>query len=75
MTYQDYIGRTKELGQQVLSSVEHGFQGNYMRCWQAAKANDLKFLFGAEAYWVPDRHEPDRANRHLVMLAKTHQGR
>lgn len=35
----------------------------------------LKFVFGAEAYWVKDRHEKDRTNCHIVLLAKNEEGR
>lgn len=35
----------------------------------------LKFIFGAEAYWVKDRHEKDRTNGHIVLLAKNENGR
>ena len=35
----------------------------------------LKFVFGAEAYWVKDRHEKDRSNCHIILLAKNEEGR
>lgn len=35
----------------------------------------LKFVFGAEAYWVKDRHQKDRTNCHIVLLAKNEEGR
>ena len=35
----------------------------------------LKFIFGTEAYWVKDRHEKDRTNCHIVLLAKNENGR
>lgn len=35
----------------------------------------LKFIFGAEAYWVKDRHEKDRTNAHIILLAKNEKGR
>lgn len=35
----------------------------------------MKFVFGAEAYWVKDRHEKDRTNCHIVLLAKNEFGR
>ena len=28
-SYEEYISRASELGHNVISSVEHGFQGNY----------------------------------------------
>lgn len=64
------------MGQQVISSVEHGFQSNYYIPYELVQKNNeeykqkyksgkiskeeyeknlLKFVFGAEAYWVKDR--------------------
>lgn len=90
MTYTDYAERAVELKQSVLSCVNHGFQGNYLRCWQEAKKNNLKFVYGVEAYWVADRkaefedgvdkktgevkYRRDKANAHIVILAQNYNG-
>lgn len=74
MLYDSYAKRALELGHDVLSSVEHGWQGNYLRCYQAAQKYGLKFVYGTEAYWVRDRHEDDRTNAHIIVLAKTMEG-
>lgn len=39
------------------------------------KKKKLKFIFGAEAYWVKNRHEKDRSNCHMILLAKNEEGR
>lgn len=75
-SYEEYVQRAVELGQNVISSVEHGYQGNYYVPYELVqKYNEelykkviqnqmteseynkkkLKFIFGAEAYWVKDR--------------------
>lgn len=75
-SYDEYVHRAIELGQNVISSVEHGYQSNYYVPYELVqKHNDalhkkvdsgelsedeyrkkkLKFIFGAEAYWVKDR--------------------
>lgn len=89
---EDYVKRTLELGNQVISSVEHGWQGHYYKVYEAVKnannnlkkrrdkgeenvPSDLKFIFGAEAYWVKDRHESDKTNSHIILLAKNEEGR
>lgn len=74
MLYENYAKRAMELGQDVISSVEHGWQGNYLRCYQTAQKYGLKFVYGTEAYWVRDRHEDDRTNAHIIILAKTLEG-
>lgn len=73
---EDYISRALELGHQVISTVEHGYQSNYYKYYDLVKTHNdeikrqydngeiswgemrqktLKFIFGAEAYWVKDR--------------------
>ena len=54
-SYEDYAKRAVELGHKVISSVEHGWQGYYYQCYELAQKYGLKFIFGAEAYWVKDR--------------------
>lgn len=75
VSYEDYAKRAVELGQKILSSVEHGWQGRYIECYELAKKYNLKFLFGTEAYYVHDRKEKDRTNAHLILLAKNENGR
>ena len=72
---EDYAKRAVELGHKVISSVEHGWQGYYFETYELAKKYDLKFIFGAEAYWVKNRLEKDRTNGHIIMLAKNENGR
>lgn len=106
VSYEDYIERAKELGQRVVTSVEHGYQGNYFKLNEAIQLEniklrkrrdkgeenvpeDLKFVFGAEVYWVKDRHPKivideetgkekkvnDGSNCHMIILAKNDEGR
>ena len=74
-TNEDYAKRAVELGQTILSSCEHGWQGNYAECYELAKANGLKLLFATEAYWVKDRLEKDKTNCHIFLAAKNERGR
>lgn len=80
VTPSDYAKRVVELGQTVLSGLEHGYQGNYIETYELAKENGLKFLFGTEAYIVKDRtivvdDKKDATNSHIVLLAKNELGR
>ena len=72
---EEYVERIKQLQQNVLSTVEHGWQGNVINYYELAKANNLKLLIGAEAYWVKDRKEKDSTNCHICLLAKNEKGR
>lgn len=56
-TNEQYAKRAVELGHKVISSVEHGWQGYYYQCYELAQKYNLKFVFGAEAYWVKDRQK------------------
>lgn len=75
VTNEDYAKRAVELGQTILSSCEHGWQGNYAECYDLAKTNGLKLLFASEAYWVKDRLEKDKTNCHIFLAAKNERGR
>ena len=74
-TYEQYAKRAVELGQHTLSSVEHGWQGKYHEVRETAIKYGLKFIFGAEAYWVLNRTEKDSTNCHIILLAKNENGR
>ena len=91
-TIEDYIKRSLEIGSQVISSVEHGWQGHYYKVYEAVqKVNkklekmrenggtnvpqNLKFVFGTEAYWVKNRYEKDNTNNHIIILARNEEGR
>lgn len=75
VSMKDYAERAKELGHGIISSAEHGWQGNYFDTIQLAKQYGLKPLVGAEAYWVKDRTEKDRSNCHIFLGAKNEHGR
>ena len=75
VTSKDYAERAKTLGHGILSSAEHGWQGNYFETVRLAKEYGLKPLIGAEAYWVKDRAEKDRTNSHIFLGAKNEHGR
>lgn len=74
-TNEDYAKRAVELGHKLISSCEHAWQGRYIECFELAQKYDLKFLMGAEAYWVKDRFEKDRSNCHIFLGAKNEKGR
>ncbi|GCD11713.1 PHP domain-containing protein [Clostridium tagluense] len=78
----DYLVKMKEIGgKQIYSTVEHGFQSPYFRVYDEleefnrANETDIKFIFGAEVYWVKDRLSTDRSNCHMVLLARNEKGR
>nr|DAG62461.1 MAG TPA: DNA polymerase III, alpha subunit [Caudoviricetes sp.] len=74
-TNEAYAKRAVELGQTILSTCEHSWQGNYWECYKLAKQYGLKMLFASEAYWVKDRLEKDSTNCHIFLGAKNEHGR
>ena len=75
MSNADYAARAKELGHGIISTMEHGNQGCYIEGYNLAKKNDLKFVFGTEAYWVKDRTQQDTSNCHIFIGARNENGR
>ena len=73
-TLKDYALRAKELGHSIISSCEHGTQGNYRMCYELAKEHGLRWRYVTEAYFVKDRNESDRTNAHMILAAKTAKG-
>lgn len=67
-------------------SGEHGYQGEWLYVYDVCKNthneklrekmginNPLQFRYSTEAYWVKDRHEKDRLNCHMVLVARTYE--
>jgi DNA polymerase III alpha subunit len=72
-------------GCECLFSGEHGYQGEWLYIYDLCKNSliedyrkkmglsaPLKFRYSTEAYWVKDRHEKDRSNCHIVIVARTY---
>ena len=65
----------------IYTTVEHGWAGNYFKQYDDLEkfnkknGTNIRWIYGAEAYWVKDRHEPDRSNCHIILLARTDKGR
>ena len=72
---ENYAKRSVELGATCLFSTEHGSQGNAYETYTIAQNYNLKYRHGSEAYWVKDRHEKDRSNCHIVLIARNDEGR
>ena len=71
----DYCKRAKELGHTVFSTVEHGWVGDVFEANKLAAEYGLKFIVGAEFYFVKDRKTDDRTNAHIIVMAMNENGR
>lgn len=72
---ENYAVRVKEFGTKCLYSGEHGSQGNQFLVYKVAEDNGLKYRHSTEAYWVKGRLSKDKANCHMVVVAKNPIGR
>ena len=72
----DYINRAKELGHTTYFTTEHGYQGNIFEAHTLCKVNDLKCIYGVEAYYVDDINDKSsRAMYHIILIAMTENAR
>lgn len=72
----DYINRAKELGHTTYFSVEHGYQGNIFEAYTLCQKNNLKCIYGVEAYYVDDiEDKSSRAMYHIILVAMTENAR
>lgn len=71
---EDYCIRAKELGHNAIFTTNHGMQGDIFEATTLANQYGLKLIVGCECYYVKDRHEKDRTNNHLVVIALNNNG-
>ena len=71
---EDYCKRTVELGHNAIFTTNHGMQGDVFEATTLAKQYGLKLIVGAECYYVKDRHEKDRSNNHIIIIALNDNG-
>lgn len=72
---EDIAKRAVELGHKTLSTVEHGYAGDVFEYYDVAEKYGLKMVFGVEFYYVRNRFEKDRTNAHLLIMARTNNGK
>ena len=71
---EEYCKRAVELGHNSVFTVNHGVTGNIFEWMELSKQYGLKMCYGTEAYFVKDRFEKDRSNKHLIVIAKNNDG-
>lgn len=70
----DFINRAKLLGHNTYFTVEHGWGGNAWEAYTLCQENNLKCIFGVEAYYVDNRFEKDRSNWHIIIISLNKDG-
>ena len=71
---EEYCKRAKELGHTSIFTVNHGITGNVFEWLELSEQYNLKMIYGFETYYVSDRLEKDRSNKHLILIAKNNDG-
>ena len=71
---EEYCKRAVELGHNAIFTTNHGMQGDVFEATTLAKQYGLKLIIGAECYYVKDRHEKDRSNNHIIIIALNDSG-
>lgn len=71
---EDYCKRAVELGHTTIFTTNHGMQGDIFEATTLAKQYGLKLIVGAECYYVKDRKEKDKSNKHIVIIALNDSG-
>lgn len=72
---ENYVKKIKEFGAKCLYSGDHGNQGDQFLTYKLSEENQLKYRHSAEAYWVKNRHDQDKSNCHMMLIAKNQEGR
>lgn len=71
---EDYCKRAIELGHTTIFTTNHGIQGDIFEATTLSKQYGLKLIVGAECYYVKDRKEKDRSNKHIIIVALNDSG-
>lgn len=71
---EEYCRRAIELGHTTVFTVNHGMTGNVFEWMELAKKYKLKWCYGTEGYFVKNRFEKDRSNKHIIVVAKNNDG-
>ena len=71
---EEYCLRAVELGHTTLFTTNHGIQANIYEATSLGEKYNLKVILGAEGYYVNDRHENDKSNRHIILIALNDDG-
>lgn len=71
---EEYCKRAVELGHDSVFTVNHGVTGNIFEWMEKSSQYNLKMRYGIEAYYVNNRFDKDRSNKHMIIIAKNNQG-
>lgn len=71
---EDYCKRAIELGHDAIFTTNHGMQGDIFEAITLSEKYNLRIIVGCECYYVKNRLEKDRSNKHIVIIALNNEG-
>lgn len=73
---EEWVKKAKELDMDSMAITDHGVLGGFPRFYLACKENNIKPIFGCEAYFVDDRtvRDPSEQRCHVTLLAINRTG-
>ena len=71
---EDYCKRAVELGHTTLFTTNHGTQANIFEATTLGQKYGLKVILGVESYYVENRLEKDKSNKHIILIALNDNG-
>ena len=71
---EDYCKRAQELGHTTLFTTNHGTQANIFEATALGEKYGLKVILGVESYYVENRFEKDKSNKHIILIALNDEG-
>ncbi|HDK7314129.1 TPA: PHP domain-containing protein [Clostridium botulinum] len=71
---EDYCKRAIELKHDAVFTTNHGMQGDIFEAISLSEKYNLKMIVGCECYYVKNRLEKDRSNKHIVIIALNNKG-
>ena len=66
---ENYIKRALELNHNTYFTTEHRFGGNPWEAYDLCQKDNIKMIYGVEAYYVDNRFEKERTNYHIILIA------
>jgi len=70
----DLFARVAELGQSAVAITDHGTLSAAWDSYKFAKQNNVKLIMGCEFYFVDDLSNETDKLRHIILLARNHEG-
>jgi DNA polymerase-3 subunit alpha len=71
---EDLFKRVKEIGQSAVAVTDHGTMAGAWDALKYSKALGVKLIMGCEFYFVDDVTSPNGRMRHVILVARNHQG-